>query len=368
MPRPFAYATRSLIPSRAANAVQSAHMACAFSSLYPDLTVAYRTPKPVLSPADAFAPYGLTPPSRPVPIMLRPILDRLGWGWLGFYRHFRSLPAHTVVYTRHGRLAACALLARRPPVIEIHDPPTPGYYRWLETRRRVGQLRCLVVTTQRLRDDLLARTHFLPADVLVAGGASHAAFLNAPPAPLPSPGFHVGYAGGAHPGKGVEIVLACASRLPDFTFHLLGPTLAEVPCPLPPNVVLHGPLPHALAVRTLKAMHALLLPNQASVLLPDGTDIGAHTSPLKLYDYLVAARPIVASDLPVLTVELRHDHNALLAPPADPDAFCAHLRRLHADPALANRLATTAAHNFAATRSWSARALRIATFLKLLYP
>ena len=59
----------------------------------------------------------------------------------------------------------------------------------------------------------------------------------------------------------------------------------------------------------------LVLPNTA-------TEVSArYTSPLKLFEYLAAGRPIVASRLPALAEVLEDDVNALLVAPGDPAAL-----------------------------------------------
>ena len=63
------------------------------------------------------------------------------------------------------------------------------------------------------------------------------------------------------------------------------------------------------------------------------------TSPLKLFEYMAAGRPIVASDLPSIREVLRDGVNALLVPPGDPVAMAAAIARLLGDRALAARLA-----------------------------
>jgi glycosyltransferase involved in cell wall biosynthesis len=81
----------------------------------------------------------------------------------------------------------------------------------------------------------------------------------------------------------------------------------------------------------------------------------SHTSPLKAFEALAAARPIVASSLPSSREFLRDGENALLVPPGDPAALAAALRRLLADPALAERLARAAWESSPAF-SWETRA------------
>ncbi len=67
-----------------------------------------------------------------------------------------------------------------------------------------------------------------------------------------------------------------------------------------------GWLPPASVTAELARAHVLILPNT-----PTHTS-ERYTSPLKLFEYLAAGRPIVASDLAALREVLRHEDNALL--------------------------------------------------------
>ena len=84
------------------------------------------------------------------------------------------------------------------------------------------------------------------------------------------------------------------------------------------------------------------------------------TSPLKLFDYMAAGVPIVASDLPSLREVLRDGENALLANAGDADAFAAAVRRLLADRSLADRLGRQARIDVQ-QYSWDARARTLLT-------
>jgi glycosyltransferase involved in cell wall biosynthesis len=96
----------------------------------------------------------------------------------------------------------------------------------------------------------------------------------------------------------------------------------------------------------------LVLPNPASAIST------RFTSPLKLFEYMAAGRPIVASDLPAITEVLRHEKNALLVAPGDPAALAAAVRRLLNDRALADRLAQAALVD-AGEYSWDRRGERL---------
>lgn len=83
-------------------------------------------------------------------------------------------------------------------------------------------------------------------------------------------------------------------------------------------------------------------------------------SPLKVLEAHAAGVPLVATDLPSVR-ELADDGvDALLVPPGDPCALVATVARLHADRALAARLAVAGLAR-AAARTWDhrARALRV---------
>ena len=81
------------------------------------------------------------------------------------------------------------------------------------------------------------------------------------------------------------------------------------------------------------------------------------TSPGKMLEYMYAAKPIVAVDFPVLREVLRHDENALLVPPDDPNAIADALKVLMADKALCAKLGERARED-AKEHTWEKRAQR----------
>jgi len=115
-------------------------------------------------------------------------------------------------------------------------------------------------------------------------------------------------------------------------------------------------VPHAEVRQTIAGAGAAVLP------LPDNLMARYFTSPLKLFDYMAAGAPIVASDLPALREVLQDNVNALLARPGDPDAFAEAVRRLLADPALASRLGAQARVDVL-RYCWEARAEALLDFL-----
>jgi glycosyltransferase involved in cell wall biosynthesis len=63
---------------------------------------------------------------------------------------------------------------------------------------------------------------------------------------------------------------------------------------------------------------------------------------LKVFEYMAAARAIVAPDQPNLREVLTHEHDALLFDPAEAGGFWRTVERLAAEPALRARLGAAA--------------------------
>jgi glycosyltransferase involved in cell wall biosynthesis len=158
------------------------------------------------------------------------------------------------------------------------------------------------------------------------------------------------------------VLLAALARLPRTRGlivggHPLEADLARVTAlakrlDIADRVTFTGLVEPAQVPELLRGADVLALPNPASAIST------LFTSPLKLFEYMAAGRPIVASDLPAIREVLHHEVDALLVAPDDPVALAAGIERLLADPVLARRLAAAslaAVPNY----SWDRRAERL---------
>ena len=183
----------------------------------------------------------------------------------------------------------------------------------------------------------------------------------------PPPPFTVTYAGHLYPWKGVDVLLHALAELPQVQARIVGGQPGEADhgrldglartLGVGDRVTFTGWLPPASVTAELARAHALILPNT-----PTHTS-ERYTSPLKLFEYLAAGRPIVASDLAALREVLRHEDNALLVESGSSTALAAAVRRLMGDRTLASGLATRAFDD-AAYYGWETRAQRIDVVLE----
>ena len=266
------------------------------------------------------------------------------------------------VLTRNLMTACVTAAMSVPTILELHSPLATWKERLLFRlfQASPGMLGFIAITQalaarflQDFGPSLAPRLHVLPdaADARHQGQRCH----NQDGIPL------VGYIGSFLPGKGVELVLRIATLMPEVRFELVGGTADDLPGHIvPPNVVFAGRLPHAAAMERLDMHDVVLLPNQKQVLVSGGKlDIGAWTSPLKLFEYMAAGKPIVASRLPVLMEILEDGHNCLLADCGATEEWVARIGRLLANPTAASALGDIARRDFLMSYTWPIRAGKV---------
>ena len=138
------------------------------------------------------------------------------------------------------------------------------------------------------------------------------------------------YAGNVGFSQSLEMVVAAADRFPDVTFLINGDgaarrTLEQHAAGLP-NVRFSGYQPRERVPEVLASGDIHLVP------LKKG--LGRVSVPSKTYSILAAGRPVLAAVDPGTEVPrvLAASEGGLAVPPDDPEAFCAALAELLADP------------------------------------
>jgi glycosyltransferase involved in cell wall biosynthesis len=172
----------------------------------------------------------------------------------------------------------------------------------------------------------------------------------------------IGYAGHLYPWKGVDTLIDALATVPSARAVIIGgqpgegdgarlEALARARGVASRTEFTGWLRPADVAARLLQC-DILVLPNVRSTISE------RYTSPLKLFEYLAAGRPIVASNLPALREILTDGINALLVEPGDPGAVARALNALARDPQLCDRLGRRAFAD-GALYSWDARAARL---------
>jgi glycosyltransferase involved in cell wall biosynthesis len=225
--------------------------------------------------------------------------------------------------------------------------------------------RHMSVNCASLKRSILEQEPALEGRIVVAQNGADPLSDSLEPAELGRSGRpQVGYVGQLYPGKGFEIIPPLAARVPSADFHVVGGEEATVSGlradpSIPENVYLHGFIPPAETERLCLAFDVVLAPYQFDVRVAGGGETAAWMSPLKVFGYMAAGKPILCSDLPVLREVIEDGRNGILVPPDDPDAWAIALQRLLGDPELREILGSTARADFLARHTWSQRAARV---------
>lgn len=160
------------------------------------------------------------------------------------------------------------------------------------------------------------------------------------------------YQGGQQPGRGLELLVACAARVHNAYFVFVG------------GGSLHEELKQ-LAERLSLTDRVFFIPTVPLAELPFFTasaDIGVQpientclnhftTDSNKLFEYVVARLPIIATDLPEIARVVRANELGLLVKPGDSDALVDALNRLVDDPELRKHYSGRA-ERAASTLNW----------------
>lgn len=366
------YLSGSLVPSRTANSVHVMKMCSALARMGHHVALYAWGPA-----ADGdWARYGVRPEFgiRKVPVGRRLPGSGLVRYAAALASDLRRGPRPDLLYARNLPALAASAWSGVPMVLEVHNPldgrVRRGLFRFVVGRRSFAGL---VAISRALADEYLRTFPGLAGRIVVAHDAADPL---APPErgaagePLgPEGRLQVGYVGSLHPGKGMEMIAALAEAGTNADFHVVGGSeaqIAEWTARLNAagrrggRVVLHGFVPHGELARYFDRCDVFLAPYGRSVRgVGGGKDLVRWMSPLKLFEYMAAGRPIVCSDLPVLREILEDGRNALLVPPGDARAWAAAIERLRGDPLLRRKLGDNARADFLAHHTWSRRAAGI---------
>lgn len=372
----IAYLARSIVPSRTANSVHVMKACQAYARLGHQVTLWLPAWREGVEPEvrDLHGFYGVQS-SFAVRRVRIPSGRRIEAAWLSVWLPLLArLGRPALVHSRSLAAAwGAACLLRMPTLFETHvpRPDNPRLARLFDELVASRRLRGVVVITRALAALVAPR---LPADtnLIVAPDGVDAAWLSDAPERdearrwlgLAGEARRIAvYTGQLYEGRGVGLIFAVARRRPDHLFVLVGGRAGDVEhCRQVAegleNVLVAGFRPPAEIPSWLAAADVLLMPYADRIATAGGGDSAAWASPIKMFEYLAAGRPILASTLPVLGEVLAEGSNALLLPHDRPAAWSEALERLATDPGLAAALAARARRD-AAGYTWEERNRRL---------
>lgn len=169
----------------------------------------------------------------------------------------------------------------------------------------------------------------------------------------------IGYIGHLYEGRGIELIYELSKRLPFYDFFIFGGNTEDIKkwknkTKEQKNLIFYGFIQPAKVYKYRNSCDILLAPYQKEVKVLSGNDTSAYMSPLKIFEYMSAQKPIICSDLPVLR-EILNENNAVLVKSDDINAWQNAIKKLE-DSSLRKTIAKNAYSDFINNYTWLKRA------------
>lgn len=280
----------------------------------------------------------------------------------------------SVVYSRNLNAANVAVAAGFRVIFERHDVFSPESKAKIASFERLvrdpNHLKTIVISSA-LRDELLVRHKLNPGALLVApDGADEFEKTSNIEAATGAGSFSVGYVGHLYPGRGIDLIGEVARRLSHIEFFIVGGTESDISFwrhrfSDVENLKFLGHVAPKVVPTYLRSFDVLVAPYQRKVAVSGGGgDTSRWMSPLKIFEYMAAARPIVCSDLPALREVLEPGKDAVLVEPTDIEGWISALSQLKQNEGMRRELSEHALLSLTSKFTWRIRA---ETILKNAY-
>ncbi len=358
----IAYISSSVIPSQTANSVHVMKMCQAFMRNKHQVTLFAQT-RDSFRTDDDHAYYGVEEGFRILKVNRYRIK---GHRYITAFKSALRLKKHKpdLVYGRS--ISGCLFSSWMgiKTIVELHQPPEEvnGLDKFFFNKLiRAKDLCRIIVISEALKKKIGKGYPLTNGKLYVAhDGADMSEKIE--PHKFNNEKINVGYIGGLQAGKGMELIEQLVGYCSWACFHIVGGTEKDVKywkdkLKDHKNTIFYGYLPPYLSERYRVSFDILLAPYQLEVFGTTGrTNISPWMSPLKIFEYMAAKKPIICSRLPVLEEVLKHNDNSILCEPDDPEEWIAALEKIRHDPDLARRIAENAFEDLKERYTWKKRA------------
>ena len=368
------YLTFATLPSPTAHSVQIVKMCQAMAKAGAGVKLVADVRQ---RPRQIFEFYNVRYPFEIIGIRLLPvrIVGRVVFLARSFFLILKN--RHSLFYTRDVFTAWFVRALNVDFIMEVHELPA-GRFQNLLMRRilSASRLRTAVFISEELRKSLLRRMGDRLARqtaVVAHDGADLDEFPSSLSRDesrrklhLPEGAFMAGYAGSLFEGRGLEVILEVSRVLKDVLFVIVGGERGQadrlkrkVKETGLANVLVIGFVPHRMVPVYLAAFDELLMPYQEAVRTHQKKhDIASCMSPLKMFEYMAAGRPIVASRLKVIGEILEDRRNAILVPSDSVTEWAGAIRTLRDNESLSRTIGEQARDDVR-KYSWDKRVKKI---------
>lgn len=360
------YLAHSPIPSNAANSVHVMKMGQALAQNGHDVLILSpeHKRKEITSIRDIHAHYGVSPDFKVKNvghIKIRKIKSLSHYAVL-IWEILRQKP--DLVFSRDPFGALVSALLGFPTILEWHDVMNGNKKKAFQALLKNKSFLKLVVISGALKEVIQSNFPIASDKIIVAHDGADPFPFTVTKA-VKSDKFTFGYTGHLYEGRGIDIIGKMAEKLPEYEFHIVGGASKDIAnwkdaFKKLNNIIFHGMVAPAEIPSYLQSFDALLAPYQEKVRVAGGEgDTSRWMSPLKIFEYMAAGKPILASDLPALREVLTDNHNSLLCKSDDAADWALAAQRIANDEDFAARIGRAAKDKLEKNYTWAMRAKNI---------
>ena len=365
------YLSDATIPSRLANSVHVMKMSRALSDIGVEIVLYANKGKS--QGKDPFKFYGVTKNFK-IKFVPSAIFFKSTF-WTAIYSILSvSIDKKSLIYTRSIYALLLAMVFRIPAAIEMHSK--------IENHKNIKLMifrfalrhhlfKGFVVISEPLREYYQKLFNLKSTKILLAPDAADIISSSVIPQKLRNEKrLCVGYVGQLFKGRGIELIYELSKRLPNIDFHIVGGLEPDINyweeiTKHQNNLTFHGFVAASETSKFLKAFDVVLAPYQRRVTILGRGDSSEWMSPLKLFEYMGAGVPIVASDLPSIRSILHHGKTGILCSPDNIESWFYAISQLESDPNFRIEIGANALDELSKKYTWNLRAEKIFSWLSV---
>lgn len=358
------YISCSTIPSALANSVHVMKMCNSFASKGLSVNLVCKQSENWNGETDALESYDCKNhfTISAFPNRKKGLLGSLSYILFATKQVFRT---HGVVYSRYFYPLLPLLFLHKPFVLEFHadiNSLTRFIVKILIRRKECKQL---VFISQSLQELFVNKYHADLSKCIVLADAcdvSDAIECNTKKS--------VGYVGHLYKGRGIELLIEVAKRLPEYKFHLIGgkePELSYYRSISPDNMIYYGSVKHSELANYYSKFGIALAPYQKKVYSADAeksAETSKYCSPMKLFEYMAYKKAIICSDLPVFHEVGENGQELIYQECNDVDGWVDSIIQLTNNDQLQRTIVENAYSKFLANYTWGSRVDKIIKFIE----
>lgn len=360
------YFSNSDLFSRKANAIQVMKMCEAFSHKFEGVTLYAYSNKKNISGVHDF--YGV---KNNFSIIVYPLkknrLTRVLNSLFTLLYNLKKKNKDTVIYSREIFSAFFSSIIGFKNIYELHNIPVPRSSFLVNYIIKAKTNLFFITISNSLKNKIKELYQSKsPIYAFHDGATLTSNSFSSPPNFYDRSSFNIGYVGHLYQGRGIELIIDLAKQLPQFSFQIIGgekKDIEKLKKHSTNNIFYHGFVSPSDTPKYRYFSDILLMPymkglgNEGSL-----ADTSSWMSPMKLFEYMSSAKPIISTDLPVLREVLNNENSILV--PYEVQSWKDAILKIYNDKSFGAYIGQNAYNDLVSNYTWESRAEGITNLIK----